>query len=194
MISPQHTLLATFIVVLVAWPSQTVTASCAMAPPSTSDPSSMQHLAASAPVVFVGTVLSSDHDGRLAHVRVDQVWNGPDVPQTVEVRGGPGTLLPNEHSDIDRTYAVGRRYLFVPTNASPPFEDDFCTATMPYTSTVARYTPTTARPLALPPDSRRPGAAYALAGLALIGSVALGASVAIWAVHRTQSQQRGGPL
>lgn len=178
--------------ILLSWPAsvQAGQASCAMAPPAPGDAVAMQRLIASAPVVFVGTVLSASQAGRLAEVHVEQVWNGPDLPQTVEARGGPGASMPNGGSSIDRTYEAGRRYLFFPTNGSPPFDDNQCSATMLYTPDLARYAPTTARPTNLPapstsqgPQERRTGtstsagmsrAAYFVSGAALVAVVAFG--------------------
>lgn len=93
---------------------------------------------ASAPAAFVGTVLSVSNGDRTAIVKVEQVWKGPALSGTVEVDGGPtdGSI-----TSVDRTYQVGVRYLFVPVNGSPPFQDNNCSATQPYTADLAQYRP-----------------------------------------------------
>ncbi len=47
---------------------------------------------------------------------------------TVEVRG-TSAAGDDEATSVDRMYEVGRRYEFHPTNTSPPWEDNSCTAT-----------------------------------------------------------------
>jgi hypothetical protein len=93
-----------------------------------------------ASVVFVGTVISTSDRGRLATVRVEAVWKGPDLPPDVQMIGSlaPG---PNSVTSVDRSYQAGRRYLFVPTNDRPPFQDNACTATQLYAPELAAYAP-----------------------------------------------------
>ncbi|MGH2691554.1 MAG: hypothetical protein ACRDHM_03530 [Actinomycetota bacterium] len=84
---------------------------------------------AHAKVAFVGTVVGlKDGDARRAVVRVEEVRKGSSLPERVEVVGtsgeGSGVV-----TSVDRTYVVGGRYLFVPTNGAAPFQDNACTAT-----------------------------------------------------------------
>jgi len=95
-------------------------------------------------VVFIGTVVSVSDGGRQARVRVESIWKGPALPAYVDVRGSP-VSGPNTATSVDRTYEPGRQYLFVPFNYSPPFEDNNCSATQPYTVGVAAYAPPDAR-------------------------------------------------
>jgi hypothetical protein len=88
-----------------------------------------QSLAASS-VVFTGTVVSVAGGDRIATVLVDEVWKGGALPEQVEVRGGPGD--PQSITSVDRSFVKGDKYLFVPINETPPFEDNACTATQEY--------------------------------------------------------------
>ncbi|MHB8576818.1 MAG: hypothetical protein ACYDCQ_15965 [Dehalococcoidia bacterium] len=98
-----------------------------------------------APSVFMGTVISTEYNGRLAVVNVDELWKGPPLPAMVEVQGSPA-LAAGEASSVDRYFDVGQHYLFVPNSAAPPFEDDGCTATQVYTPALAAYRPGAAVP------------------------------------------------
>lgn len=88
-----------------------------------------ESLAASS-VVFTGTVVSVAGGDRIATVLVDEVWKGGTLPEQVEVRGGPGH--PESITSVDRSFVKGDKYLFVPINEAPPFEDNACTATREY--------------------------------------------------------------
>jgi hypothetical protein len=94
-------------------------------------------------IAFVGTVTSVGNRGRIATVRVDEVWRGGDVAAVVEVVGtaadGPGVI-----TSVDRSYEVGRQYLFVPVSGTGEhFDDNSCTATQPYSASLAAFRPTT---------------------------------------------------
>ena len=73
------------------------------------------------PYAFTGVVISTESMGRFAVVRTD-------VGATVEVRGTMVTS-DNAFTSVDRSYQVGGRYEFHPTNATSPFVDNECTAT-----------------------------------------------------------------
>ncbi len=98
---------------------------------------------ANAPVVFVGTVVATSNGDREATVRVESIWRGPDLLTYVRISGTPE---PGGHTDVDRTYQAGKRYLFVPVNSSSPFQDNNCTATQLYTTALASQAPSEARP------------------------------------------------
>jgi len=178
-------------------PSRSALASCAVAPTPPDGLNFIQRIAAEGGVAFVGTVVSTDSGDRLAHVRVEQIWVGPDLPQTVEVRGGPGSLASNEASSVDRRYDSGRRYLFVPTNNSPPFEDNSCTATTPYTPSIGQFAPSGARGPLLDSSSPTQDAAsiarslvspisavtYAAGGIALAAVVVAGLGAMLRSRH-----------
>jgi hypothetical protein len=90
-------------------------------------------------VAFVGMVLNASNRGRDASVRVESIWLGPRLPETVAVSGGPSDR--NVISSVDRSWVTGERYLFVLDDRTPPFRDDACSATTPYTSAVAKLEP-----------------------------------------------------
>ena len=95
----------------------------------------LPHALAAAPIVFVGTVIATRDSGATAIVHVDEVWRGRNVPQTAVVHGSAGAET--------RYFRKGRRYLFAPeaTKLTPPYSDNDCTATRPYTASLARYRP-----------------------------------------------------
>ncbi len=85
-------------------------ASCARAP-------------AESPHAFVGTVINTREEDRIATVVTDE-------GRRVTVLGTSGDSWFGESiSSVDRRYALGARYEFHPTNASDPYRDNACTAT-----------------------------------------------------------------
>jgi hypothetical protein len=101
---------------------------------------------------FVGTVIGVTNASRTATVRTDD-------GRIVTVYGGPGDD-PNVASSVDRTYQLGGRYEFDPTNDTDPYQDDICTATVEI-----------AAPFADPIDPTHPGGAGSVAsGLDGLGS------------------------
>jgi hypothetical protein len=120
---------------------QTADASCAGGGPGS--PSLGDRIAA-AQTVFVGTVVYTSDQDRVARVKVESVWRGPALPAYVDVHGSP-VSGPFTVSSIDRHYQSGTRYLFVPANANPPFDDNSCSLTQPYTADLGAYAPSDAR-------------------------------------------------
>jgi hypothetical protein len=121
-------------VVVVVTPDPAL-ASCAPAP-------SLEARLASATVAFVGTVHDTSDGGRLATVRVEEIWKGAGLPAEVRMDGtvsGTGVV-----TSADRTYAVGHRYLFLPANATSPFRDIDCSGTIEYSPAVAALRPASA--------------------------------------------------
>jgi hypothetical protein len=112
-------------------------ASCA-APPSVRDQ------AASSPLVFVGTVTFTSDNDRMARVKVESIWRGPELPAYVDVHGSPVSGL-STASSVDRKYNAGTRYLFVLFSADRPLQDNSCSATQVYTSELAALAPPDAR-------------------------------------------------
>ena len=75
------------------------------------------------PHVFVGTVIDTREEDRIATVITDE-------GRRVTVLGTDDTSwFAESSSSIDRRYAVGGRYEFHPTNAADPYRDHACTAT-----------------------------------------------------------------
>jgi hypothetical protein len=120
---------------------QTAEASCAGGGPGS--PSLGDRIAA-APTVFVGTVVYTSDQDRVARVKVESIWRGPQLPAYLDVHGSP-VSGPFVASSVDRHYQSGRRYLFVPVNANPPFDDNSCSLTQPYTAELTAYAPGDAR-------------------------------------------------
>jgi len=135
-------------------------ASCAVLPGQTSGSFAM------APVVFVGTVVSTANNGREATVKIESIWRGPDLLTYVRVIGTPEPAA--QATSVDRTYQAGQRYLFVPQNSKAPFQDNNCSATQVYTSALASQAPADAR---APQPGGDPGQ---LSGLSLVPWVGAG--------------------
>lgn len=114
-----------------------VAASC-VAPPSVPDQIK------TAALVFVGTVLYTYDGDRVAHVKVESIWKGPQLPKYVNVHGSPASGA--AATSVDRHYKAGTRYLFVLYSAEQPLQDNDCTGTQAYTSALAPLKPSDARP------------------------------------------------
>lgn len=102
-------------------------------------------------VVFVGTVLRVENQGRWATVRVEERWKGSrDLAENVTVRGGPE---PGAATSVDRTFEPGR-YLFIVTSADGYLQDNACTGTQPWADSLAALRPAGVSPAAteLPSD------------------------------------------
>jgi len=118
-------------------------------------------------VVFVGTVLRTENEGRWPTVRVEERWKGSaGLDDTVFVRGGPE---PGTATATDRTYLPGR-YLFIVRNENGVLADDGCSGTQAWTDELAPLRPPGVTPAAteLPTDplgSINPGTLAAVAGL-----------------------------
>jgi hypothetical protein len=98
-----------------------------------------------AAVVFIGTVVYTTDADRVARVRVESIWKGPNLAAYVDVHGSP-VSGPFAASSVDRTYQPGVRYLFVLYSADQPLQDNSCTGTQPYTPDLAALAPLNARP------------------------------------------------
>ncbi|MGI8607395.1 MAG: hypothetical protein ACR2L0_09660 [Gaiellaceae bacterium] len=130
--------------------SQPAAASCMRPPP-------LDKALAAVPVVFVGTVVDTQHDGRTATFDVEEIWKG-SVGARVVVNGGPSVAeMENAEAQgqvaatsVDRAYETGVRYLVVPFGASGNvLTDNACSSTQPYTAKLASHAP----PGAAPPES-----------------------------------------
>jgi hypothetical protein len=116
-----------------------VAADCMMPPP-------LEQAIQEGESVFVGTVTVLRQDGRLATVQVEEVWRGPDLPEMVEVRGGPEAGMA---TSIDRHYAGGMRYLFVVSIVAEAgvryLSDNSCTSTSEWRDAMAPLRPVDVR-------------------------------------------------
>ena len=151
----------------------TASASCASLPGVA--PGSFENAA----VVFVGSVISTSDSDRRASVKVESVWRGPDLPTYVQVAGSPVSGA-NTATSVDRHFQSAQRYLFVPTNSSPPFDDNSCTATQVYTAALAQQTPADARPPLPGGDPGQPASAGYLPWLAGAVASILVIGAALW--------------
>lgn len=126
-------------------------------------------------VVFVGTVLRTENEGRWPTVRVEERWKAANgLADTVVVRGGPE---PGTATAADRTYLPGR-YLFVVENQGGVLVDTACTGTQAWTEDLAPLRPPAVTPASaeLPTDplgSIDPAALAAVAGLLVALLVAI---------------------
>ncbi len=109
----------------------------------------LHDLLVSARLVFVGTVVFTSDNDRVARVKVDSIWKGPNLPAYVDVHGSP-VSGPFAASSVDRKYRAGERDLFVFFSDRPPFQDSSCSATQPYTAELSALAPAGARPPAPP--------------------------------------------
>jgi hypothetical protein len=151
-----------------------VAASCMMPPP-------LEQAIQEGESVFVGTVIGLRQDGRWATVQVQEIWRGPDLPETVEVRGGPEAGMA---TSIDRHYAGGSRYLFVVSVVADAggryLSDNSCTSTSEWRDAMAPLRPVAVRqPLPAGPGDGDAGAAD-LAPLVLGAMLALVVGVTLF--------------
>jgi hypothetical protein len=117
-------------------------ASCAQMP-------SLQEAVTTAPLVFVGTIVSTSDGDRVARVSVESIWKGPDLPAFVDVHGSPASGF-GAVTSVDRRFRAGERDLFVLFSDRAPYQDNSCSATQPYTQALSALTPDDARPAAPP--------------------------------------------
>ncbi len=122
---------------LVLGTAGTAAASCL----SFQDPEAeLKKAVATAPVVFVGTVALTQHQGRSALVNVAEVWRGPVLPAQVVVNGSPARE-PNAATSIDRNFTSGTKYIFLPQGNRSPFSDNACSHTQEFSAEIARLRP-----------------------------------------------------
>ena len=154
---------------------------------------------------FVGTVSATRSNGRIADVDVESAWRG-SVTSPTTVAGAEGS--PGSISSVDRSYEVGRRYLFVPyARDSDGYRDNACTDTREWNDRLGRLAPVAATdvapPRAEPGDagddaggaaapSVRPVAAAATWPSWAIGAIAI-AAAAVFAVRRARCPRQATP-
>lgn len=132
------------------------------------------------PTAFVGTVLSTRHDGTTADVAVEEIWKGaPDIRRVV-VQGGSGQ--DGMATSVDRSFTVGARYLFLPQAEGSLFTDNSCSPTQQWSPELAALRPEDAQVV----DADEPGtdAASPVVLLAIVALLGLGGLAAGWAWRR----------
>ena len=129
---------------------------------------------------FTGVVVATKADGRVATVRTD----GGAV---VQVRGTPSSN--GGVTSVDRTYRVGARYEFHPTNAAPPWQDNACTATRLLSVDETAAVGAKPRPTA---STEPPMSAAAVVAVLAVGAVLAGLAVrGLRRRHRSQPTAGG---
>jgi hypothetical protein len=113
-------------------------------------------------VVFVGQVLETVEEGRLAVVEVESIWKGEDIIGVTQVEGGGG----DSPSRDDRTFETGQSYVFFPRNDEPPFRADGCTATTELTAGMTRLEPENAHA----PESGRSNSLLVVVVVAIVAA------------------------
>lgn len=138
--------LAALIMGVLLWSAPVAEASCA-------PPLAISDAMEQAPVVFVGTAMKVDHDGRLASFSVDEVWKG-DLETQVLVSGGPSLseleglgFGESVVTSVDRHYDEGVTYLVVPFAIEEGvYMDNACSVTQVYDASLEDFRPATAHP------------------------------------------------
>ena len=128
-------------VVLTFLTGPAVTASCA-GPITAAGAAPLQAQLDGAAVVFIGTVVGTSNSDRLARVKVETVWKGDGVPTYLTVSGTPAGG--GAATSVDRTFRVGHRYLFAPYSGPSPYQDNNCSPTQEYSSSLDALRPSTA--------------------------------------------------
>lgn len=128
-------------------------------------------------LVFAGTVDDTANDGRVAEVRVLDVWRGRDLPPEVTVFGGPEGG--GSSSSVDRVFEDGTTYaFFVYQDEDGVLRDNVCTPTAPLAHRTALDPPGVRPPRAdapAPVDPRAPQWMWLAGGGAVLvaGTLAL---------------------
>jgi hypothetical protein len=151
---------------LFAGATAEASASCVASPPAS-------------PWAFTGTVVSTEHDGRVAAVRTDD-------GRRVEV---VGTSSVSGFTSVDRDFEIGARYEFHPANSTSPYEDNICTRTHLISSPPTE--PTTETTLGI--AHKRPAAGDTPSGLGTTAAIAgSGAAIALIAAFVVWRRRRAG--
>lgn len=131
-------------------------------------------------VVFKGTVLTFANN--TAEVRVDEVWKGPPLAETVTVITGAVDDDPNDDSfvasSVDRSVKEGVTYLFFPTNDDDPFKDNICTATQRYDPSLERLREPSQTEHAAGPGET--GGEAPVAGTPVLPRTGMGSMLLVW--------------
>lgn len=129
---------------VLAVPSVAI-ASCIEPPP-------FEEAMGQATAVFVGTVVATDFEGRVATFEVTEAWKG-SVPAETVVTGGPALQVLHEarasgvdvHSSVDRSYRLGATYVvFIHGIDDGVLLDNACSNTEELTDQLAALRPDTA--------------------------------------------------
>lgn len=131
---------------------------------SCAEPIQMEQALRDAHAVFVGTVTSTDFEGRLAEFAVKEVWSG-DVGGHATVNGGPALADMKEAraegasfaTSVDRGYEPGAVYLVVAYGSDDGvLLDNACSNTQLFGDHLAEFRPDTAFSPDVTPDPGDP--------------------------------------
>ena len=149
-----------------------------------------------AKVAFVGSVVNTSDGNRSARVKVESIWKGPTIPAYVDVHGEAPGSGPFSGSEGDHRYQPGERYLFLPLNDRPPFDDygDCNSSTQVYDAAMTAYAPPDARApeLATPADAVG-NFAFQYSTPASIAVLSLAALIWVGLVKRRRRARVGRP-
>jgi hypothetical protein len=161
---------------LVVRPAPAAMASCVTSHPPRS------------PYAFVGTVIDTDANDRIATVVTD---DGTRV--TVDGLQAGGRFF-NSISEVDRRFAVGARYEFHPLNGKSPYRDNSCTATRKLAGPAVPPLPAAPKwlPAWLPVDEQAGPLGYALVVSPVIAVLVAGGLLGRRAWRRRHRDLRSG--
>ena len=163
------------LVPLVLASAAPVVASCQM-PFPIDEATALQQGMREADSVFLGTVTSLSNGNSWATVAVEEVWKGPDLAPTVEVRGA----IEGMTTSADRMYAAGRSYLFVVLIADGQLTDNACSATREFTGELTALRPASARPPVSATPEPDAAASFDPSSLLLPGALIVAAGVVVF--------------
>lgn len=134
--------------------------------------------------VFAGDVLSTSNGGRVAEVRVVDVWSGPDLPPRVVVVGGETGR--GVASSVDREYLAGRRYVFfVHRGEDGALHDNACTPTSLLAARSALDPPGVRAPQPDAPEPNDPRGGVPAGPVTVAAALVVAASGALlWSLRR----------
>lgn len=156
-----------------------------------------------AETVFVGTVTSAEYLDRVATFQVEEIWKG-DIGANVVVTGGPSVRELEAAAargedlvtSVDRSYAVGTRYLVVSHGSDGDvLLDNQCSVTQVYSADLDQYRPDTALIVTQTGDPTPTVSTEAAVNYGLIvglGVAVIGIGVAAFAI-RNRREKLGGP-
>ena len=178
-----------WIVTVVALAALVATSAAAQA--SCARPLSLGDQIGKSPLVFVGTVAFASDNERVARVKVESIWSGPDLPAYADVHGSPVTGQ-FAFSSVDRTYRSGVRYLFMLFSARQPLQDNNCSATQVFTDELRAFVPAGARspaPATFIDEIQNSSRQYWLPIVAVVLIALVAASIGMWRMRRSGARR-----
>jgi len=150
-------------------------ASCAMPP-------GLEEQVSEAEIVFVGTVAAVRNMGRTASFSVEEIWQGPDLPEQVTVLGGPEDEM--MATSADRSFTVGIRYLVAAYLDGGTIHDNSCSATHEWHALLEELRPADARSPTVTVDSEAESDSSVVPMLLVAAGLAAVATLSVVAFRR----------